>query len=48
MATKRSLDSLSSKIKSAQARAMNLANRELIEVYREIGKTITEQQDEGK
>lgn len=38
------LNSISSKIKSAQARAMSAVNRELIEVYREIGETIHKQQ----
>ena len=42
------LDSISSKIKSAQARAMSAVNRELIEVYRDIGKVIHEQQDKGE
>ena len=39
---------LSTKIKEAQARAMGAVNRELIEVYRNIGKTIHEQQESGK
>jgi len=39
---------LSSKIKAAQARAMGAVNRELIEIYREIGKTIHEQQEVGE
>lgn len=38
------LNSISSKIKSAQARAMSAVNRELIEVYRDIGETIHKQQ----
>lgn len=42
------LDSISSKIKSAQTRAMSAVNRELIEVYREIGRTIHEQQKEAE
>lgn len=42
------LNSISSKIKSAQARAMSAVNRELIEVYREIGRTIHEQQERGE
>ncbi len=42
------LHSISSKIKSAQARAMNSVNRELIEIYREIGRTIHEQQENGE
>lgn len=42
------LNSISSKIKSAQARAMSAVNRELIEVYRDIGQIIHEQQDTGK
>ncbi|MCH9624982.1 MAG: putative nuclease YhcG [Chlamydiales bacterium] len=41
------LNSISSKIKSAQARAMSAVNRELIEVYRDIGQIIHEQQDTG-
>lgn len=36
---------LRSKIQSAQGRAMNAVNKELIEVYRDIGKTIHEQQE---
>lgn len=42
------LDSISQKIKSAQTRAMSAVSRELIEVYRDIGKTIHEQQESGK
>ncbi len=42
------LKSISSKIKSAQARAMSAVNQELIEIYREIGKTIHEQQSQGE
>ncbi len=38
------LNSISSKIKSAQARAMSAVNCELIGIYKEIGKTIHEQQ----
>ncbi len=39
---------LRTKIKAAQARAMGAVNRELIEVYRDIGKTIYQQQESGK
>ncbi|MBX9744713.1 MAG: hypothetical protein K2X08_05830, partial [Chlamydiales bacterium] len=42
------LEDLTSKIKAAQSRAMVAVNRELIEVYREIGKTIHEQQEGAK
>ena len=42
------LDDISSKIKSAQAKAMSAVNRELIEVYRDIGKTIHKQQENGE
>lgn len=42
------LDTISSKIKSAQTRAMSAVNRELIEVYRDIGRTIHEQQAKGE
>ncbi len=42
------LDSISSKIKSAQARAMSSVNRELIEIYREIGETIHNQRESGE
>ena len=38
------LDSIVGKIKVAQTRAMVFVNRELIEVYRDIGKTIYKQQ----
>ncbi|MEI8366162.1 MAG: PDDEXK nuclease domain-containing protein [Parachlamydiaceae bacterium] len=38
------LDSIIGKIKAAQTRAMIAVNHELIEIYREIGKTIYEQQ----
>ncbi len=41
------LASISSKIKAAQTRAMSAINHELIEVYRDIGKIIYEQQKEG-
>lgn len=42
------LNSISTKIKSAQARAMSSVNKELVEVYREIGKTISEQLEKGE
>jgi len=35
-------------IKNAQSRALSSVNRELIEVYRGIGKTISEQQEHEK
>ncbi len=38
------LESISNKIKAAQIRALRTINQELIEVYRDIGKTIYEQQ----
>ncbi len=41
------LASIISKIKAAQARAMSAVNHELIEVYRDIGKIIYEQQQKG-
>ncbi len=45
MDTKMSKKTVISKIKAAQTRAMTAVNRELIEIYREIGKTIHEQQE---
>jgi predicted nuclease of restriction endonuclease-like (RecB) superfamily len=42
------LSFISSKIKSAQARAMSAVNRELVEVYRDIGRIIQEQQESGE
>ncbi len=42
------LDSISSKIQSAQTRAMSAVNRELIEVYREIGRAIYKQQKKSE
>jgi len=42
------LETLLQKIKSAQTRAMVAVNKELIEVYRDIGKTIYEQQQNGE
>lgn len=42
------LETISAKIKAAQTRAMTSVNRELIEVYRDIGKTIHEQQQTAK
>lgn len=41
------LDSTVQKIQSAQARAMSAVNKELIEVYKDIGKTIYDQQEDG-
>jgi len=41
---KETLESIVSKIKVAQFNAMSAVNRELIEVYRDIGKTIHERQ----
>lgn len=41
------LSFISLKIKTAQARAMGSVNRELIEVYRDIGRVIHEQQIQG-
>jgi len=41
------LDSTVQKIQSAQGRAMSAVNKELIEVYRDIGKTIYDQQEGG-
>lgn len=41
------LTSICLKIKAAQARAMSMVNHELIEVYRDVGKTIYEQQKKG-
>jgi hypothetical protein len=38
------LETISSKIRAAQTRAMVAVNHELIEIYRDIGKTIYEQQ----
>src|SRR5579862_8024624 len=38
------LEAITSKIRAAQIRAMVAVNRELIDVYRDIGKTIHEQQ----
>ena len=34
-------------IKTAQSRAMSIVNRELIEVYKEIGRIIDEHQENG-
>lgn len=42
------LESLRSKIKSAQTRALGAVNQELVNVYREVGKTIYEQQQVGR
>lgn len=42
------LDSTVQKIQSAHVRAMSAANKELIEVYRDIGKTIHDQQENGE
>lgn len=41
------LDSIIEKILFAQQSAMSAVNRELIEIYREIGKTIYQQQENG-
>ena len=41
------LDSIVQKIQSAQGRAMSAVNKELIEVYRDIGKTVYDQQENG-
>lgn len=41
------LDSTVQKIQSAQGRAMSAVNKELIEVYRDIGKTIHDKQETG-
>jgi DUF1016 N-terminal domain len=41
------LESIVDKVKAAQTRAMVAVNLELIEVYREIGRTIHEQQQES-
>ncbi len=38
------LEAITRKIRAARTRAMVAVNRELIEVYRDIGKTIYEQQ----
>jgi predicted nuclease of restriction endonuclease-like (RecB) superfamily len=42
------LKDIINKVKSAQARALIAVNRELVELYKEIGKTIFEQQQEAK
>ena len=42
------LESITSKIKASQLRAMTAVNRELIEVYRDIGKTLQEQQEQAE
>jgi hypothetical protein len=42
------LESIVGKIKAAQTRAMSAVNRELIEVYRDIGRIIYEQQQNGE
>lgn len=42
------LNSISSKIKSAQARTVSAASQEFVKIYREIGKTIYEQQESGE
>ena len=42
------LETIVDKIKSAQARAISAVNRELIQVYRDIGKTIYEKQENGE
>ncbi len=42
------LDTIRSKIRAAQTRAMSAVNRELIEVYREIGRTIHDQQKKAE
>ncbi len=41
------LTSIIAKIKTAQARALSAVNRELTEVYRDIGKTIHDKQKNG-
>ena len=41
------LETITDKIRAAQIRAMVTVNRELIEVYREIGKTIQEHQEKA-
>jgi Uncharacterized conserved protein len=42
------LEAITSKIRTAQTKAMLAVNRELIEVYQEIGKTIYEQQEKAE
>nr|NGX50947.1 hypothetical protein [Chlamydiota bacterium] len=42
------LESITSKIKASQTRALTAVNRELIEVYREIGKTLYGQQEQAE
>jgi predicted nuclease of restriction endonuclease-like (RecB) superfamily len=42
------LASIISKIRAAQARALSVVNRELIEIYRDIGKTIHDKQEVGE
>ncbi len=42
------LETVINKIKAAQTRAMASVNRELIEVYRDIGRIIYEQQQKGE
>lgn len=42
------LESIVDKIKAAQTRAMVAVNQELIQIYRDIGKTIYDQQEESK
>lgn len=42
------LETISSKIKAAQARAISSVNHELIEVYRDIGKIIHDQKINAK
>jgi hypothetical protein len=42
------LETVVGRIKAAQTRAMIVVNRELIEVYRDIGRIIHEQQKEAK
>lgn len=42
------LDDLKSKIKASQLQALSVVNRELISVYREIGRTIHEQQEKAE
>ncbi len=42
------LESIRTKIKASQLRAMTAVNRELIEVYRDIGRTLHEQQEQAE
>lgn len=42
------LDSIVQKIQSAHRRAISAVNKELIEVYRDIGETIYDQQESGR